>query len=85
MQSLHLPSAFLNGVINADLLISGFCDYDHFLKKYSTRFPGALEKYVKILEEKFKNETLKQVYAGINGREVDDPEMQAFFKFKCWI
>lgn len=47
--------------------------------------PGALEKYVKILEEKFKNDTLKQVYAGVNGRDVDDPEMQAFFKFKCWI
>jgi len=40
---------------------------------------------VKILEEKFKNDTLKKVYAGINGRDIDDPEMVAFFKFKCWI
>ncbi|XP_052768743.1 uncharacterized protein LOC128208997 [Mya arenaria] len=46
---------------------------------------GVLEKYVKILEEKFKNETLRQVYAGVNGRSVDDQEMQQFFKFKCWI
>ena len=43
-----------------------------------------LDKYVKILEDKFKNDTLMKVYAGVNGRNVDDPEMQAFFKVKCW-
>ncbi|KAK3595487.1 hypothetical protein CHS0354_021583 [Potamilus streckersoni] len=46
---------------------------------------SALEKYIKILEEKFKAELLKTVYAGVNGRSVDDPDMQAFFKFKCWV
>ncbi|XP_025103726.1 uncharacterized protein LOC112569887 isoform X2 [Pomacea canaliculata] len=45
---------------------------------------GSLEKYVKILEEKFKNDLLKKVYAGVNGKSVDDPDMQNFFKFKCW-
>lgn len=48
-------------------------------------FSGALEKYVKILEEKFKNDSLKKIYAGVNGRDVEDPDMQAFFKFKCWL
>ncbi|KAK6180982.1 hypothetical protein SNE40_008936 [Patella caerulea] len=46
---------------------------------------GALEKNVKILEEKFKFETLKTVYAGVNRKSVDDPDLQAFFKFKLWI
>ena len=44
-----------------------------------------LEKYIKILDEKFKNDLLKSVYAGVNGRSVDDPELQPFFKVKCWI
>jgi len=45
---------------------------------------GVLDRYVKILEEKFKNKLLQRVYAGVNGKDVDDPDMQAFFKFKCW-
>lgn len=48
-------------------------------------FLAVLEKYVKILEEKFKNKILQEVYAGVNGKSVDDADMQAFFKFKCWI
>lgn len=46
---------------------------------------GSLEKYVQKLDELFKTEILKNVYAGVNGKEADDPDMQAFFKFKCWI
>ncbi|ESO87738.1 hypothetical protein LOTGIDRAFT_234972 [Lottia gigantea] len=46
---------------------------------------AALEKNVKILEEKFKSEILKNVYAGVNHKSVDDPDMQQFFKFKLWI
>nr|KAG5711922.1 hypothetical protein BaRGS_026363 [Batillaria attramentaria] len=46
---------------------------------------GALERYVKILEEKYKNKLLQTVYAGVNGKSVDDPDMQTFFKFKCWM
>ncbi|CAC5388775.1 unnamed protein product [Mytilus coruscus] len=46
---------------------------------------GVLEKYVKILEDKFKTKILREVYAGVNGKSVDDPDMQAFFKFKVWV
>ncbi|XP_033734842.1 uncharacterized protein LOC117323628 [Pecten maximus] len=46
---------------------------------------GVLERYVKILEDKFKNDLLKKVYAGVNKKDVDDPDLQAFFKFKCWL
>lgn len=45
---------------------------------------GSIDKYVKTLEDKFKHETLRNVYAGINGKSVDDPDMQAFFKMKFW-
>ena len=48
-------------------------------------FPANLEKYVDILDSKFKPGLLKQVYAGVNRKAVDDPDMQAFFKFKLWI
>lgn len=46
---------------------------------------GVLEKQVAILENKFKSALLKSVYAGVHGKPVDDPELQAFFKFKCWL
>ena len=57
--------------------------FDYNNKKHV--FSGSLEKYVKILDDKFKTATLKAVYAGVNGKTVDDPDMQAFFKMKCWI
>ena len=44
-----------------------------------------LEKYVKILEDKFKTKALMQVYAGVHGKDVDDPGLVNFFRFKCWI
>lgn len=46
---------------------------------------GMLEKYVKILEDKFKTKALMQVYAGVHGKDVDDPGLVNFFRFKCWI
>ena len=46
---------------------------------------GVLEKQVSILENKFKSALLKKVYAGVHGKPVDDPDLQAFFKFKCWL
>ncbi|XP_054758090.2 uncharacterized protein LOC129264268 isoform X1 [Lytechinus pictus] len=46
---------------------------------------GCIEKYVQILEAKFKNELLMNVYAAVNHKAVDDPDMQAFFKFKMWL
>ena len=56
--------------------------YSHL--KYSLLFAGTLEKYVKILEDKYKTAVLKTVYAGVNGKSIDDPDMQAFFKMKFW-
>ena len=47
-------------------------------------FTGYLDKYVKKLEEKYKNSILKQVYAGVNRKSVDDPDMVQFFKMKYW-
>ena len=46
---------------------------------------GVLEKQVSILENKFKTDLLKKVYSGVHGKPVDDPDLQAFFKFKCWL
>ncbi|KAI6660476.1 hypothetical protein LOD99_14061 [Oopsacas minuta] len=46
---------------------------------------GMLEKYVKILEDKFKTKALMQVYAGVHGKDVEDPGLVQFFRFKCWI
>ena len=45
---------------------------------------GVLEKQVAVLENKFKTDLLKRVYAGVHEKPVDDPDLQAFFKFKCW-
>ena len=46
---------------------------------------ASLEKYVQILDNKLKTDTLKKVYAGVHGKDVNDPDLQAFFKMKCWI
>ncbi|KAM5164820.1 uncharacterized protein ACMZJ9_007246 [Mantella aurantiaca] len=46
---------------------------------------GCLEKYINILEEKFKTNILKTVYAGIHNKSEDDKDLQDFFRFKCWI
>ncbi|KAI8486858.1 hypothetical protein Bbelb_353660 [Branchiostoma belcheri] len=43
-----------------------------------------LDKYVGILDAKYKTTMLKKIYAGVHGKDVDDPDLQAFFKFKCW-
>lgn len=45
---------------------------------------NALEKQYAVLESKFQSSLLKKVTAGIHGKAVDDPSLQAFFKFKCW-
>ena len=45
---------------------------------------AVLDRHVTTLEAKFKTGLLKQIYAGIHGKPVDDPGLQAFFKFKCW-
>lgn len=45
---------------------------------------GVLDKHVAVLEGKFKTALLREVYAGVHGKSVDDPGLVAFFKFKCW-
>lgn len=45
----------------------------------------SIESYIKVLDEKFRySKILKEIYAAVNGKDVDDPALQAFFKFKCW-
>ena len=47
---------------------------------------SVLEKYVESLDKTFKySKLLKEVYAGVHGKSVDDPDLQQFFKFKCWV
>ncbi|KAG7462877.1 hypothetical protein MATL_G00189370 [Megalops atlanticus] len=46
---------------------------------------GCLEKYIDVLDGKFKTNLLKTVYAGIHDKSVEDEDLQDFFKFKCWI
>ena len=44
-----------------------------------------LDRYVSILENKLKYNKLScEVYAGVNKKSVDDPELKQFFRFKCW-
>ena len=38
-----------------------------------------------ILDSKFKTDMLKNIYAGVHKKDVKDPDLVAFFKFKCWI
>ncbi|KAM6916607.1 uncharacterized protein FYW49_009606 [Xenentodon cancila] len=46
---------------------------------------SCIEKYINILEERSRTMLLKSVYARIHDRQEDDPELQDFFKFRCWI
>ncbi len=46
---------------------------------------GVLEKQVAVLENKFKSALLKKIYAGVHRKPLNDPDLQAFFKFKCWL
>lgn len=46
---------------------------------------GCLEKYIDVLEGRFKTDVLKSMYAGIHDKSVDDKDLQEFFRFKCWI
>ena len=81
--------AFLHGEIVR--LLMGSSEYDHpqlaksLIAMGQALGIGVLEKQVSMLEAKFKTGLLKQVYAGVHGKPVEDPELQAFFKFKCWL
>uniref|UniRef100_H2YZP1 Uncharacterized protein n=1 Tax=Ciona savignyi TaxID=51511 RepID=H2YZP1_CIOSA len=58
---------------------------EHMVKWGRVMGIGVLEKYMGILDSKFKTEMLKNIYAGVHKKAVDDPDLAAFFKFKCWI
>ncbi|XP_072293026.1 uncharacterized protein [Eucyclogobius newberryi] len=46
---------------------------------------SCIEKYIDILDGKLMNKLLRSVYAKIHNRPEDDPELQDFFRFKCWL
>lgn len=48
-------------------------------------FTGCIDKYINILDEKSRTTLVKSVYANIHDKEVDDPDLKDFFRFKCWI
>jgi len=45
----------------------------------------SISKYIDALDGANLGKICMQIYAGINGREVSDPEMQAYFKNRYWI
>ena len=80
--------AYLHGEI-VQLLMGSESYDDHRLSRSMIAMGRALglailDKNVSVLEAKFKTNLLKQVYAGVHGKNVEDPDLQAFFKFKCW-
>lgn len=87
--SVSFDDGFLHGEIVRHLVKAGIFD-DQRLKTSLIamgKISGlpSIESYVKVIDEKFKySKMLKEVYAAINGKAVDDPSLQAFFKFKCW-
>ncbi|KAI9193652.1 uncharacterized protein BJ171DRAFT_571564 [Polychytrium aggregatum] len=45
---------------------------------------AVISKYVEILDQASETQTLKQVFAGVNRKPIDHPDMVAFFKMKYW-
>ena len=81
--------AFLHGEIIRLVMKSGKYDNPHLIPSMIAMGKalgiGVLDKQVAILEGKFMSSILKTVYAGVHDKDVDDPELEAFFKFKCWL
>ncbi|KAI9090049.1 hypothetical protein DFS34DRAFT_377584 [Phlyctochytrium arcticum] len=46
---------------------------------------GGLEKFVQELDKAGENKVLMDVYAGVNRKALEDPDMQAFFKARYWL
>jgi len=46
---------------------------------------GVLENYVQTLEKQRKFDLLRNLYASVNGRSIDDAQMVEFFKMKFWM
>jgi hypothetical protein len=45
---------------------------------------GILDKYVKKLDEKNKVKACKEIYCGVHMKDINDPDLNQFFKFKGW-
>lgn len=48
-------------------------------------FEGCIDSYIDILAEKSMTKLLKSVYARIHDLPEDDPDLQNFFRSRCWI
>ncbi len=86
---LSFDDAYLHGEILRLLMKAGNYD-DPVLERsmiaYGTVMGlNVLDKQVSELENKFKYKLLRNVYAGVNKKSVDDEDLQDFFKFKCWV
>ena len=46
---------------------------------------AVIENHIEALDNKGKYKTLMEVFAGVNSKSVDDPDMVQFFKLKCWL
>ncbi|XP_032882226.1 uncharacterized protein LOC116976443 [Amblyraja radiata] len=46
---------------------------------------ASIDGYINTLDHKLKTQLLMKTYAGIHGKPLNDPELQAFFTFKHWI
>ncbi|TPX59727.1 hypothetical protein PhCBS80983_g02259 [Powellomyces hirtus] len=46
---------------------------------------GILSKHMETLDAASESKTLREVYAGVNRKQIDDPDMVAFFKMKYWM
>ncbi|KAG9275063.1 hypothetical protein AMEX_G9539 [Astyanax mexicanus] len=81
--------AFLTGEIVRILMKQELFDHPQLLPNLiaygKVMGLSCLEKYIDVLDKKFKTKLLKHVYAGIHHKSLDDEDLQQFFKFKCWI
>ena len=46
---------------------------------------GIVDKYIAILDKANKTSACKQVYAGVHKKQLNDPDLNQFFKFKGWL
>eukprot|EP00794_Sanderia_malayensis_P020467 gene20467-22483_t len=86
---LSFDDAYLHGEIVRVLMRAGKYDdpqLERSMIAYGTVMGlSVIEKHMNELENKAKFKILCNVFAGVNKRDVDDEEMQQFFKFKYWV
>ena len=52
---------------------------------YISIHKGIIEKEIGILEKKGLTKVIREIYCGIHKKNIDDPDLVTFFKFKCWL